>query len=164
MVDAVIARVIDDERGRIHAFQDMMREAAGVSADRLRPMLELDEALQMKIAPLRILEIVDRNARRFQHVDTGDSRGRIGRNKTPHGIRNRLGERRGVIGEIDGGQDDWRMPRPGVDLRLRGLQRFSPLRQLGVRDQHVGRAGLQVEPHAVAGAQQCKTTPGGGLG
>src|SRR5499426_4275693 len=44
------------------------------------------------------------------------------------------------------------------------LQRGAPLRELGVRDQHVGAALVEVDAHAIAGLEQSEPAARRGLG
>jgi len=59
----VVARVVDQSGGRVGSLEDAERDPVGRQVEGLPPVLELDEALNVEAAALRVLEDVDRKPR-----------------------------------------------------------------------------------------------------
>ena len=58
--------------------------------DRAGPMFEFDQASEMRISALRILELVERKTRQLQNIDARKPRARFGGKHAPYRDRKRL--------------------------------------------------------------------------
>ena len=71
-------------------------------------MLQLDEAADVQVATLLVLEKVDRHPRGLEHVDAGDPRAGLDLQDAAQDDAERIGQVLLLRREVDGGHDDRR--------------------------------------------------------
>lgn len=99
--------VVNQLAGGVGRFEDVVGDPFGRYRNRTRPMLELDQSSEVRIASLRILDVIQRKTGNFQNIDASEAGIRF-RHKHPS-CRERDGLAKPLMArlEIYSGEHDW---------------------------------------------------------
>src|SRR5258706_462191 len=69
VIDVIVARIVDERGRRIARLEHVIGDPLGRERQRARPMLELDQPLQMRIAAELVDHRIEPDERGLEHVD-----------------------------------------------------------------------------------------------